>query len=100
LREKQPSGSDDAATSSITPRAGIQEMTRLRGSQLVGLALLAVIAYAPALRTGFLYDDHLLIESNPWIRTWSAKALHHDFSSGIFNTSEPIDFFRPLQTLS
>jgi len=37
------------------------------------LALIAVTfcVWAPALHFGFIYDDHLQIESNPWIQSWS-----------------------------
>jgi len=65
------------------------------------ILLLGLAAYAPALSTGFLYDDHILIESNPEIRSWSLSNVKHDFSTGIFNDSENgIGFYRPLQTLS
>src|SRR5205823_3847312 len=64
------------------------------------LLLLGVAAYAPSLSAGFLYDDHLLIESNLALRSW--PTWPQDFSSGVFHhlTASGTDFYRPLQTLS
>jgi hypothetical protein len=64
------------------------------------ILLLGVAAYAPALSTGFLYDDHLLIENNSKLRSWTN--LSQDFSSGVFQdtSSQGVEFYRPLQTLS
>jgi hypothetical protein len=65
------------------------------------ILLIGLAAYGPALRTGFLYDDHLLIETNPALRSWSGATLRQDFTSGIFpHTQSSVDFYRPVQTLS
>jgi hypothetical protein len=65
----------------------------------VAVAILAIAAYAPTLKVGFLWDDHVIIEHNPWIRQWSWNALHHDFFSD--NTQgQGDDYYRPLQALS
>jgi protein O-mannosyl-transferase len=71
-----------------------------RMSRLI-LLFLTVVAYGPALKTGFLYDDHILIESNPSLRSWSSQTLLRDFSSGVFpKSAKGPDFFRPLQIMT
>src|ERR1700761_6931062 len=42
------------------------------------LATLSALVWFPALRFGFVYDDHLQIESNPQLQSFSgiAQALH------------------------
>src|SRR5204862_7072498 len=63
--------------------------------------LLGLAAYSPALPTGFIYDDHILIDSIPFIRSWSIANLRHDFSSGVFDyPGTHAGFFRPIQILS
>src|SRR5262245_44048012 len=66
------------------------------------LVLLGFLAYGPTLRVGFLYDDHILIESNPALRSWSPSVLKNDLSTGMFRhpRGQGTDFFRPLQTWS
>ncbi|OGR89999.1 MAG: hypothetical protein A2992_00400 [Elusimicrobia bacterium RIFCSPLOWO2_01_FULL_59_12] len=63
------------------------------------IAMLAITAYAPTLKTGFLWDDHITIEANPWIREWSFHALKHDFSSDVFD-GHGDKYYRPLATLA
>jgi protein O-mannosyl-transferase len=75
-------------------------MTGRRPVPYLTLLLLAFIAYGPALKTGFLYDDHILIEGNPSLRSWSPETLRRDFSSGVFSAKGGLDFYRPLQILS
>jgi hypothetical protein len=63
------------------------------------VVVLAFAAYAPTLTVGFIWDDHIIIEHNPWIRTWSAEALKHDFfSDNTQGTGD--DYYRPLQAMS
>jgi hypothetical protein len=60
--------------------------------------LLAFTAYAPTFKLGFLWDDHVMIESNPGLRTWSAGNLKQDFTSDAFRgRGDP--YYRPLQVI-
>lgn len=62
------------------------------------IAVLAFTAYAPILKVGFLWDDHVMIEANPWLRHWSFAALGHDFSTDVFDGhGDP--YYRPAQTI-
>jgi hypothetical protein len=68
-----------------------------RPQRLFTIFLLAFVTYWPALRVGFLWDDHVIIEANPALREWSWHALKKDFSSDVFNgAGDP--YFRPAET--
>lgn len=67
---------------------------------LIAVLLLTVIAYWPALKAGFMYDDRFFIQENPKIREWryvseyftdSAHSIASIFWDGIW---------RPLRTVS
>jgi hypothetical protein len=63
------------------------------------IAMLAITAYLPTLKTGFMWDDHVMIEINPFIRGWSLPNLRHDFTTDVFDgRGDP--YYRPLQTLA
>ncbi len=63
------------------------------------LVVLGISAFWPTLRTGFMWDDHVMIENNPQMQTWSFDALRKDFSTDMFcGRGDP--YFRPLQVLS
>jgi tetratricopeptide (TPR) repeat protein len=64
------------------------------------LFLIGFVSYAPVLKTGFLWDDHVLIESNPYIRSWSLTNLKHDFSSTVSNGYGDAGYLRPVVTWS
>jgi protein O-mannosyl-transferase len=69
----------------------------LRQRRLI-IALLAVVTYACTLRLGFLWDDHVMIEGNNFIRSWSWQNLLHDFTSDAFyGHGDP--YYRPAQLL-
>jgi len=82
------------------------EYARLRLPPLkaiVALAVLTFVAYIPAFRAGFVFDDHILIEKNPAIhelanmpRFFVSKEARivKDFSD------LQSDIYRPLQTVS
>jgi len=73
-----------------------------RGAQAVlAVALAAVVLYLPGLGGGFVWDDHLLVEQNPLLRSTAGlgRALTGDFwsaSSGAHSSG----LWRPLVTLS
>jgi tetratricopeptide (TPR) repeat protein len=73
-----------------------------RGARAIAAAALAAfVLYLPALGGGFVWDDHLLIEQNPLLRSTAglARALLGDFwaaSSGAHSSG----LWRPLITLS
>lgn len=72
-------------------------MTRLGWRHSAAIAVLALTAYAPTLRTGFLWDDHVMIETNPALRQWSWQGLRRDLTTDVFDGhGDP--YFRPAQT--
>jgi tetratricopeptide (TPR) repeat protein len=70
-----------------------------RSRRIFIILVLALVAYWPTLRLGFLWDDHVMIESNPVLREWSISNLKQDFSRDPFSgMGDP--YYRPLQTLA
>lgn len=67
---------------------------------LAALSLIALgtAAFGRTLRLGFIWDDHQMIESNPYIKGWSVKNLEHCFKSDPFN--QGLNYYRPLQSVS
>jgi hypothetical protein len=65
----------------------------------MAIVALALTAFWPTLRMGFLWDDHVMIEINPTLRSWSIPHLKHDILSDAFDGhGDP--YYRPLQTLA
>jgi hypothetical protein len=64
------------------------------------LVLLGLIAYAPVLKVGFLWDDHVLIEDNPYLHGWTRENLSHDIVSTVSNGKGDEGFLRPVLTWS
>ena len=58
----------------------------------------ALMSFGTTIRVGFLWDDHQMIESNPYIKTITAANIRHFFSSDPFN--QELNYYRPLQSLS
>ena len=58
----------------------------------------AFVAYAPALRNGFVWDDQALILRDPLIRSW--RLIGEGFQHFLFTDAAASDFYRPLQRLS
>lgn len=81
-----PAGQSDGAPGLISPRI------------LLGLALgLSLLAYIPALRFSFVYDDQYQIVNNPNIRDWSH--LHGYFTSQLWANAGSdwvSNYYRPL----
>lgn len=69
-----------------------------RSARWLGILLMAVAAYAPALRLPFLWDDHVMIENNRFLERWSISNLKHDFSTDVFD-GHGDRYYRPAQTL-
>lgn len=63
---------------------------------LIAVALLA--SYAPALRDGFVWDDHALVLRDPLIRSW--RLIPEGFQHFLFTDATPSDFYRPIQRLT
>jgi len=62
------------------------------------IALLALAAFFPTFKTGFMWDDHVMIEANPHLRQWSLSEIRRDFTTDVFNGhGDP--YYRPAQTL-
>jgi len=95
-------GGGSAAPASRAGAARVRGGRFGRGPQAVlAAALAALVLYLPGLGGGFVWDDHLLIEQNPLLRSGAglARALTTDFwaASGGANAS---GLWRPLITLS
>jgi len=74
---------------------------RKGGSRFLAPILLlaaALLAYAPALRNGFVWDDQALILRDPLIRSW--RLIGEGFQHFLFTDAAASDFYRPLQRLS
>src|SRR5438445_7419164 len=70
-------------------------------SLLVGIILaFTALLYAPTLRFGFFYDDHLQIVQNPLVHFW--RFVPEYFTIHVWQTFDPIatvNFFRTLTIL-
>lgn len=77
-----------------------QRRTR-RAAALCAPVLVACLAFAPALRNGFVWDDRMLILENPALSEPGAawKAFGRDYWSGI-RASGAADYYRPLAFVS
>jgi hypothetical protein len=64
----------------------------------LAIAALALSAYWPTLKVGFLWDDHVMIESNESLRNWSLAGIRQDFTSDPFRGRGDA-YYRPLQTV-
>lgn len=66
----------------------------------VALVVLTVWLWSPALRFGFIYDDHVQIESNLWIQSWShlGSLLRQPLWSQL-GPEHASPYFRPLFSL-
>lgn len=62
------------------------------------LALIVFAAYAPALRSDFVWDDTALILRDPLIRSW--QLVPETFQHSLFLDATPSDFYRPIQRLT
>lgn len=71
-----------------------------RSSIYVTLLALVAVAYGPILKIGFLWDDHVFIEDNAYIRNWTAINIKHDFISTVSNGQGDAGFLRPVVTWS
>src|SRR3989339_38151 len=71
----------------------------LNHTRCVLLIIIAVtfVSFGTTIRMGFLWDDHQMIESNPYIKTITATNIRHFFSSDPFNQN--LNYYRPLQSL-
>src|SRR5438552_2382581 len=69
-----------------------------RSNRIVAIVTLALVAYGPTLRMGFLWDDHVMIEANPALREWSTRTLTHDFTTDVFDGFGD-KYYRPAQTV-
>jgi Tfp pilus assembly protein PilF len=71
-----PRRKKDTATSAVDPKIKILPPLSSSAQWMMFGAVLALIiltawVWSPALHFGFVYDDHLQIESNPEIQSWS-----------------------------
>src|SRR5438552_2721094 len=63
------------------------------------MAALAAAAYGPTLQLGFIWDDHVILETNPGLRSWTWQNVKNDFISD--NTQGTGDnYYRPFQAFS
>ncbi len=62
------------------------------------IVVLGFTAYWPTLKLGFLWDDHIMIESNPRVSTWSLANVKFDFTHDAFERRGDA-YYRPLTHL-
>ncbi len=62
------------------------------------IALAVCASYAPAVRDGFVWDDHALVMRDPLIRSW--RLIPEGFQHFLFTDATPSDFYRPIQRLT
>ena len=69
----------------------------VHGGGLVAGSSAFMLSGLPALHFGFVYDDHLQIESNPQLQSWSAlgQALHEPLWTQL-GPEKASPYFRPL----
>jgi Tfp pilus assembly protein PilF len=84
------------------PSAVTPIIARLKNLPRAG-ALFVIIAatflvYLPALRNGFVWDDHALVQRDPLIRSW--LLIPEGFRHYLFIDATPSNFYRPIQRLS
>lgn len=74
-------------------------MEKIRTALLApaGILLAAFLAFGLTLKTGFLWDDHRMIEQNPRLE-FTASNLAAAFRGDPF--SQGLNYYRPLQTVS
>ena len=73
-------------------------INRGNGLCIALLCLAALFSFGRTLKTGFMWDDHQMIEANSHIKVWNASNLAHAFTSDPFN--QGLNYYRPLQTIS
>lgn len=65
---------------------------------LLLIAIAVFASYAPALRNGFVWDDHALVMRDPLIRSW--RLIPEGFEHFLFTDATASDFYRPIQRLT
>jgi protein O-mannosyl-transferase len=65
---------------------------------LLFVTVAVFVTYAPALRDGFVWDDHALVQRDPLVRSW--RLIPEGFQHFLFTDATPSDFYRPLQRLT
>ncbi|MFA5975555.1 MAG: tetratricopeptide repeat protein [Elusimicrobiota bacterium] len=63
------------------------------------IVVLALTAFWPVLHLGFLWDDHVMIETNPSMTHWSLSVLREDFTTDAFR-GQGDAYYRPAQILT
>jgi cytochrome c-type biogenesis protein CcmH/NrfG len=69
-----------------------------RAGALFVIIAATFLAYLPALRNGFVWDDHALVLRDPLIRSW--RLIPEGFRHFLFIDATPSNFYRPIQRLS
>jgi cytochrome c-type biogenesis protein CcmH/NrfG len=69
-----------------------------KGWAVLLIAIVVLASYAPALRNGFVWDDHALVLRDPLIRSW--RLIPEGFQHFLFTDATASDFYRPLQRLT
>lgn len=66
----------------------------------LGVFVLAVVAHAPAVGGGWVFDDHRFIELNPSLEQLDAASYFTDASTASASEGIQHDIYRPIRTLS
>jgi len=77
----------------------IKRLHKKRSFVFVAFFIAAFLSFGQTLKIGFIWDDHQMIEKNPYIKNFSIENLKHNFSSNVFNQKGE-NYFRPFQTLT
>ena len=83
-----------------SPSPGVRADNGLKNT-LGCLLLLAFVVYANALSNGFVYDDHVQIEENPYVQT--THFLRQALTTNVFSfkgAEGVTNYYRPVMTLS
>jgi len=92
-RKMQPEAS--RTSSAFVP---LGQATRWKiAAAVLSIAIVAAWLWCPSIRFGFVYDDHLQIESNPELRSWAGliRSLHEPLWAQ-FGPERASPYYRPL----
>ncbi len=98
MAREQPAGKNRGSTGLSLPPLAVRRI-QISGRErliLAGILLAALVVYLRCLGNGFVWDDDLLILSNPCIGQWSFLWKSLTRSEYWFNATVPAIRYRPL----
>src|SRR5262245_46143331 len=73
-RLASPAPSDDARATSVPPVRPATTRRHRPAALALGIAILTIVAYGPAFRAGWVWDDDSYVTANPTLRSWNGLA--------------------------